>query len=180
MNKLPVERGHTCERLHRVTIVGARAKRIQCDEIWAFVHANAKNAKPAMVAAGTAGDVWTWTGLDPDSKLMVSWLVGHRDPGYAHAFVEDAAYRLANRVQLTTDGNRLYLTAVEDAFGIGRGLRAAGEAVRPVRRAGAGLPPARCIGARKHALMGNPGPAHISYLDGGAPEPRHADEHAPA
>jgi IS1 family transposase len=114
------------------------------------------------VAKGWAGDVWTWTALDPDSKLMVSWLVGARDAGYAQAFVEDIAYRLANRVQLTTDGNKLYLSAVENAFGMdvdyGMLVKLYGQAEDGERS----YSPAVCIGCRKTPIMGDPAPEHIS------------------
>lgn len=138
-------------------MVNLRSKRIQCDEIWSFVYAKAKNATPEMVAAkGWAGDVWTWTALDPDSKLIVSWLVGARDAGYAQAFVEDIAYRLANRVQLTTDGNKLYLAAVEDAFGIDVDyamlVKLYGQAEDGERT----YSPAVCIGCRKTASWAIP------------------------
>jgi IS1 family transposase len=160
--KLLVELGAACARYQRETLVNLRCRRIQCDEIWSFVYAKEKNADPEMKAAGTAGDCWTWTALDPDTKLMVSWLVGSRDAGYAQAFVEDLAYRLASRTQLTTDGNRLYLTAVENAFGMDVDyamlVKLYGEVEEPERT----YSPRKCIGCRKTALMGNPDPAHIS------------------
>ena len=115
--KLLLDLGRACDEYQRKTLVGLRSKRLQMDEIWSFVYAKERHADPAMKAAGQAGDVWTWTALDADSKLIVSWLVGGRDAGYAHAFMADVAARLANRVQLTTDGHKVYLTAVESAFG---------------------------------------------------------------
>jgi len=104
--KLLVGLGQACNRYQRETLVNLRSRQIQCDEIWSFVYAKEKNASPKMKAAGQAGDCWTWTALDSDSKLIVSYLVGSRDAGYAHAFIADLASRLANRVQLTTDGTR--------------------------------------------------------------------------
>src|SRR6266496_1820625 len=89
--KLLVDLGRACDRYQREALVDLRSKRIQCDEIWSFVYAKEKNAPEVMKAQGRAGDVWRWTALDADSKLMVSWLVGGRDAGYAHAFVEDLA-----------------------------------------------------------------------------------------
>jgi IS1 family transposase len=161
--KFLVELGAACDKYQRETLVGLRSNRIQCDEIWSFVYAKAKNVTPEMaVAKGWAGDVWTWTALDPDSKLMVSWLVGARDAGYAQAFVEDIAYRLANRVQLTTDGNKLYLSAVENAFGMdvdyGMLVKLYGQAEDGERS----YSPAVCIGCRKTPIMGDPAPEHIS------------------
>jgi IS1 family transposase len=162
VTKLLVALGQACEKFQRETLVNLKSKRIQCDEIWAFVYAKDKNAKPEMKVAGTAGSIWTWTALDPDSKLMVSWLVGHRDAGYATAFAEDIAYRMAHRVQLTTDGNKLYLEAVEGAFGMdvdyAQLIKLYGAPEEPERT----YSPVKCIGCRKHALMGNPDPDHIS------------------
>ena len=89
------------------------ASRIQCDEVWSFTYAKQKNVASAKAAPDEAGDTWTWTALDSDSKLIVSWLVGGRDGEYAIAFMDDLRARLANRVQLTTDGHRAYLEAVE-------------------------------------------------------------------
>ena len=89
------------------------ASRIQCDEIWSFTYAKQKNVPGAKAAPKEAGDTWTWTALDSDSKLIVSWLVGGRDGEYAISFMDDLRSRLANRVQLTTDGHKAYLEAVE-------------------------------------------------------------------
>lgn len=102
--QLLADLGRACAQFHSRTVVNLRSKRIQCDETWGFVYAKERNASAEMKAAGQAGDVWTWTALDADSKLMVSWLVGSRDAGYAHAFMGDVAARLANRVQLTRTG----------------------------------------------------------------------------
>jgi IS1 family transposase len=93
------------------------AKRVQVDEIWSFTYAKQKNVATAKAAPEGAGDAWTWTAIDADSKLVMSWLVGGRDSGYAMAFMDDVAKRLANRVQLTSDGHKTYLGAAEGAFG---------------------------------------------------------------
>lgn len=93
-----------------------RAQRVQCGEIWSFVGAKAKNVRPERIADGW-GDIWTWTELDADSKLCVSYRIRGRDAKTAYEFIQDLAYRLHNRVQLTTDGHRACLTAAEDAFG---------------------------------------------------------------
>lgn len=115
-----------------------------------------------MKAAGQAGDVWTWTALDADSKLMVSWLVGGRDAGYATVFMEDVASRLATHVQLTTDGHKPYLEAVEGAFGMdvdfAQLVKLYGEAPEGQRR----YSPAACTGCKRTAVTGNPDPAHVS------------------
>lgn len=160
--KLLVDLGRACAEFHSRTVVNLRSKRIQCDEIWGFVYAKERNASPEMKAAGQAGDVWTWTALDADSKLMVSWLVGGRDAGYAHAFMSDVAARLTNRVQLTTDGQKLYLGAIEDAFGADIDyamlVKVYGETPEGARR----YSPATCIGCERKAIQGNPDPAHVS------------------
>jgi len=162
VTKLLVDLGRACERFHRETVVAVRSKRIQCDEIWAFVYAKERNAPADLKAQGRAGDVWTWTALDSDSKLMVSWLVGHRDAGYAHAFVTDLASRLANRVQLTTDGQKLYLTAVESAFGADIDyamlVKVYGETPEPQKR----YSPAGFVGCQRVGVAGSPDPRHVS------------------
>ena len=93
-----------------------RVRRVQCDEIWAFVYAKQKNVTAEQMEQG-AGDVWTWTAIDADTKLIISYTLGDRGAGTAQAFMQDVAARIANRVQLTTDGHHVYVDAVEDAFG---------------------------------------------------------------
>jgi IS1 family transposase len=114
--KLLVDIGRACESYQRDVLVDLPCQRIQCDEIWAFVYAKGRNVTPEMKQKG-AGSVWTWTALDADTKLMVSWLVGGRDASFAEIFMGDVARRLRGRVQLTTDGHLAYLTAVQGAFG---------------------------------------------------------------
>ena len=108
-----------------------RSKHIQVDEIWTFTYAKDKNVPLAKTAPEGAGDTWTWTALDADSKLIVSWLIGPRDAGSAYTMMQDLADRLATRVQLASDGLRLYLPAVEDAFGAAIDLRPAHQSLRP-------------------------------------------------
>lgn len=115
--KLLVDLGEGCQRFHDRTVTGLRSRRIQCDEIWAFCYAKQKNLPEHLKGREGFGDVWTWSALDADSKLVVSWLVGERDAGYAMAFMDDVAARLVNRVQLTTDAHRSCC---------GRGLRWSG------------------------------------------------------
>jgi IS1 family transposase len=143
-----------------------RSQRIQCDEIWSFVHAKQKNA-PTSKRAGdpTIGDCWTWTAIDADSKLLVSYQVGGRDAEYALMLMDDLRGRLANRVQLTTDGHRAYLQAVEEAFGAdidyGMLVKLYGQ-----ETSGQGherkYSPSECVGARKDTITGNPDPKHVS------------------
>ena len=113
--KLLVDVGKVCADLHDELVQDVTGSRIQCDEVWSFTYAKQKNV--AKAAPDEADDTWTWTALDSDSKLIASWLVGGRDGEYAIAFMDDLRSRLANRVQLTTDGHKVYLEAIEGAFG---------------------------------------------------------------
>ena len=140
------------------------AKRVQCDEIWSFCYAKAKNVADAKAAPFMAGNVWTWTALDADCKLIVSWMVGDRSAETANFFMDDVAERLANAVQLTTDGHGAYLDAVAGAFGrnvdYAQLVKLYGEnpSPGPERK----YSPAGCYGARKTPISGNPDPRHIS------------------
>jgi IS1 family transposase len=137
-------------------------KRVQVDEIWNFVYAKQKNVATAKAAPANAGDVWTWTAIDAETKLMPSWFVGGRDSDSAIIFVDDLASRLANRVQLTSDGHKAYLEAVEGAFGAdidyAQLVKLYGAPSEGEKR----YSPAECIGARKVPIEGSPDPKHIS------------------
>lgn len=152
--------GTACADFHDRMVQNVKARRVQCDEIWSFVYAKQKNVPEAK--RGAAGDIWTWTALDADSKLIVSYLVGGRGSDYAIALMDDLRSRLANRVQLTTDGHSAYLEAVEGAFGgdvdYAMLVKLYGETPEAEKR----YSPAACIGARKTRIEGNPDPAHIS------------------
>jgi IS1 family transposase len=115
ISKLLVDIGKACERFHNDTVMNVNAKTVQCDEIWAFVGMKQKTANYKGIEQG-AGDIWTWVGIDADSKLIVSYYVGNRDAVAANEFMHDIASRLKNRVQLTTDGLTKYIKAVENAF----------------------------------------------------------------
>src|SRR6185437_4597416 len=115
--KLLAEVGAACAAYQDQTLRNLPCKRLQCDEIRSFVYAKAKNVPTAKAAPEGAGDAWTWTALCADTKLIATWMVGPRDGGVGYDFMQDLAGRLANRVQLTTDGHRAYLEAVEGAFG---------------------------------------------------------------
>jgi len=117
VSKMLVESGEACAILHDETVRNVKASRIQCDEIWSFCHPKQKNVPTAMAAPEGAGDVWTWAAIDADSKLIVSFFVGDRSGESAMALMDDLRARLSNRVQLTTDGHKAYLEAVEGAFG---------------------------------------------------------------
>lgn len=165
--KLLAEAGEACEAFHDGKVRGVKSKRIQCDEIWSFVYAKAKNVAGAKAAPEGAGDCWTWTALDADTKLMVSWVVGGRDAAYADAFMQDVAARLANRVQLTTDGHKAYLDAVEGAFGAeidyAMLIKQYGAPVGALGR----YSPGECIGIDLRRVEGRPDPMHVntSYVE---------------
>ncbi|MBS1626006.1 MAG: DDE-type integrase/transposase/recombinase [Bacteroidetes bacterium] len=106
--------GRACERFHDDTVVNVHARRIEVDELWSFVYAKEKNALRTNNAE--AGDCWTWTAIDAETKLIISWTVGKRDAETAYIFMDDVASRLTNRVQMTSDGNKSYLDAVENSF----------------------------------------------------------------
>ena len=138
-------------------------KRIQVDEIWAFVHCKQKNVATAKKAPPEAGDVWTWTAIDADTKLIPLWFVGGRDSDAAIIFMDDLRSRLANRVQLTSDGHKAYLEAVEGAFGAdvdyAQLVKLHGAASESAKGR---YSPAECIGAHKQPIEGDPDPKHIS------------------
>lgn len=117
VTKLLVDTGRACAEFQDSALRNLNCKRVQCDEIHSFVFARAKNASQEMKDLGTAGDVWTWTAIDADTKLVVSWMIGRRDLPAAKLFINDVASRLASRIQLTTDGHKPYINAVADAFG---------------------------------------------------------------
>jgi len=114
---LLVELGTACAIYQDRVLRDLTSTRIQCDEIWSFIHAKAKNVPEEHRGEFGYGDVWTWTAIDPDTKLVPTWLVGMREIGDAHAFIGDLGSRLANRVQITTDGHKPYLEAIEAEFG---------------------------------------------------------------
>ncbi len=117
VTKLMVEAGEACAAYHDETVRDVPSSHVQCDEIWAFCYAREKNVARAKAAPRGAGDVWTWTSIDGDSKMIIAYEVGDRSGATAIEFMDDLRDRLANRVQLTTDGHKAYLEAVEGAFG---------------------------------------------------------------
>ena len=117
VTKLLADVGLAANLYQAQTLVNLTSKRVQCDEIWAFCYSKEKNVAPADKGILGHGDVYTWTAIDADTKLMISYMVGRRDYPHAQAFMDDVAARLTNRVQLTTDGHRPYLDAVGNAFG---------------------------------------------------------------
>ncbi len=117
VSKLLIDAGKACATFHDEKVRGVKSRRVQVDEIWSFTAAKQKNVAGMKAPVDGAGDTWTWTAIDADTKLLITWLVGGRDSDYAIAFMDDLRDRLANRVQLTSDGHRAYLEAVEGAFG---------------------------------------------------------------
>ena len=117
VTKLLIDAGEACAEFHNETVRNVPAAHVQCDEIWSFCYAKEKRLPYVTGTIDQAGSVWTWVGIERYNKLVVSWLAGSRDSDYAHMFMDDLRLRLADRIQLTTDGLTAYLTAVEDAFG---------------------------------------------------------------
>jgi IS1 family transposase len=135
---------------------------VQVDEIWNFVYAKNDNVKDAKSPPPEAGDVWTWTAIDADNKLLVSWLVADRTTDSAMTFMDDLKDRLANRVQLTSDGHRPYLTAVDSIFGEDVDYAMLQKLYGADPQGEKRYSPARCIGAIKREITGSPDPNHIS------------------
>ncbi len=152
-----------CAGYHDEHVRGLQSKRIQCDEIWSFCYAKAKNVPTAKKAPEVAGDVWTWSAIDSDHKLIASWLVSGRDSEYAMEFMDDLAKRLDSRVQLTTDGYKAYLEAVEGEFGadVDYAMLVKLYGAAPESDKGR-YSPSECIGARKQTIEGKPDRDHIS------------------
>lgn len=160
--KLLRDLGSTCLEYQNEHMRDLPLKHIQCDEIWSFVYAKEKNVPASKKGELGYGDVWTFVAIDAETKLVPSWLVGCRDAGHAFEFIDDLRQRLANRVQITTDGHKMYLEAVEGAFG--RYV----DFAQLVKLYGAEPPlearysPANCLGTQKHVIQGDPDPKHIS------------------
>jgi IS1 family transposase len=163
VTKLLIDAGRACSAFHDDAVRGVKAKRVQVDEIWSFTYAKQKNVPKAKSAPIEAGDTWTWTAIEANTKLLVSWLVGGRDGEYAMAFMDDLRSRLANRVQLTSDGHRAYLEAVEGAFGAdidyAQLIKLFGAAPEIAKGR---YSPAECTGIRKERIEGNPDMKHVS------------------
>ena len=165
VTKLLVDAGAACAAYHDDTVRDVKAARVQCDEIWSFCYAKEKNVAMAKAAPGGAGDVWTWTALDSDSKMILAYEVGDRSGATAIEFMDDLRSRLANRVQLTMDGLKAYLEAVEGAFGADVDyamlVKLYGEASGSKGHERK-YSPAECVGARKVAIEGDPDMRDVS------------------
>ena len=163
VTKLVVDAGMACATFHDEMVRSVKAKRVQCDEIWSFTYTKAKNVKRAKATPEGAGDTWTWTALDSDTKLMVSWWVGGRDSHTGVQFLRDLESRITDRIQLTSDGHPAYLQAVPSAFGDNVDFAQLVKIYRATPDSFKGrYSPADCIGAKKKTIYGNPDPDHIS------------------
>lgn len=163
VTKLLVDAGMACATFHDAKVRNVKAKRIQCDEIWSFCYSKDKNVRDAKAAPSGAGNVWTWTALDSDTKLMVSWWVGDRSSSTGSRFLHDLDSRLTDRVQITTDGHNAYLSAVPHAFGDDVDFAQLVKIYKSSPEAFKGrYSPADCIGANKTVISGNPDLKHVS------------------
>lgn len=162
VTKLLVDVGQACSEYQDKTFRNLSCERIQCDEIWSFVYAKEKNVTEDMDES--AGDVWTWTAICADTKLVPCWTVGTRDAEVGYQFMGDLASRLASRVQLTTDGHKGYLKAVDNAFGndIDYAMLVKIYGPAPESEGGRRYSAAECTGITKEAIVGNPAEKHIS------------------
>jgi IS1 family transposase len=164
VTKLLVDVADAAYGYHDRAVRNVHCRRVQADEIWCFVGAKQKNASPDQKAAGW-GDVWTWTAIDADTKLCVSSLVGGRDGWWAKEFMQDVASRIRGRVQLTTDGHKAYLDAVEDAFGAdvdyAQLQKIYGASDEPEKR----YSPAKWIGCDMKTVSGDPAHVSTSYVE---------------
>jgi IS1 family transposase len=156
ITKLLVEIGAACSEYLNKALVGLPCKRIQCDEIWSYVGCKQKNVTLERAEREICGDVWTWVAIDAETKLICTWLVGKRDADCATQFIQDLASRLKHRVQLTTDGLRVYLNAVIDAFADDIDYAMlhkvyGAEVVNEARYS-----PAICTGCQKQSVLGDP------------------------
>jgi IS1 family transposase len=159
--KLLADLGCACTAYHNRYVRKLKVRRLQCDEIWSFVGAKAKNVSAEKKQEGW-GDAWTWIGIDADTKLVVSYLVGGRGAGWAKDFMEDCASRISNRVQITTDGHKGYLEAVEHAFGADIDYAMLQKIYGAPADNETRYSPATCIGCDMKVVSGDPDPKHVS------------------
>lgn len=160
--RLLAEVGTACRQYHDEYVRELKSQRIQCDEIWAFCYAKEKNVPQEKKGEFGFGDVWTFVALDADTKLVPSWLIGARDAGCAYEFIADLKSRLLTRVQITTDGHKMYLEAVEGAFGADVDYAMLVKAYGAEPAGEARYSPPKCLGAEKHVRQGNPDKAYVS------------------
>ncbi|HTW59080.1 MAG TPA: DDE-type integrase/transposase/recombinase [Terriglobales bacterium] len=159
--RLLKDAGCACAAYHDANVRNLRVKRAQCDEVWSFIYAKQKNVTTEQMEQG-AGDCWTWTAIDADTKLIISYMLGDRGASTANDFMQDMASRIRNRIQLTTDGHRVYAEAVENAFGSEIDYAMLVKIYGASNEGESRYSPATCIGCRTGVLAGNPNPKHIS------------------
>ena len=161
--KLLEDMGRFCAGFHDAKVRNVKAKRVQVDEIWSFTAAKQKNVAKMKSPIDGAGDTWTWTAIEADTKLIISHFVGGRDGDCAAWFIQDVADRVAGRIQLTSDGHRAYLDAVEGAFGADIDYAMLVKIYGASSEGAKGrYSPAECIGAQKHRIEGKPDMRHVS------------------
>lgn len=154
--------GAACSAYQDQVFHNLTCKRIQCDEIWAFCYAKAKNVPTAKAAPRGAGDIWTWTAIDADTKLVPCWFVGNRDASAAIEFMHDLSSRMAHRIQLTTDGLNFYLPAVGEAFGTDVDYAMLVKIYGELERTDVRYSPMQCTGTRRATMSGEPDQEWIS------------------
>jgi len=162
VTKLLVDLAGVCAEFSSAKLVDLPCKRLQIDEIWEFCYAKEKNVPADKKGVFGFGDVWTFVAIDADTKLVPSWLVGFRDAGSATELMQDLAGRLASRVQITTDGLKAYISAVEDAFGGEVDYAMLQKIYGPAPDGERRYSPAECIGTERTTVVGNPNPWHVS------------------
>lgn len=160
--KLLADLGSVCAAYQDEHLRDLPCTKIQCDEIWSFCYAKEKNVPEDKKGQFGYGDIWTWVAIDAETKLVPCWLVSSRDAGAAYHFIHDLKSRLANRVQLTTDGHKAYLSAIEDAFGADVDYAMLVKLYGASRGTEAYYSPAQCIGCTTVRVTGNPDPQHVS------------------
>lgn len=163
--KLLAEVGEACSKYQDETLRNLPCKRLQVDEIWSFVAMKERQVPAELKGTPGIGDTWTWTAIDADTKLIASWLVADRSPNAARIFIRDLQSRLANRVQLTTDGLKKYLSAVAQEMpeaDYAMLVKLYGDSADANKSSGRRYSPAECIGTEKKVIAGKPDPAHIS------------------
>lgn len=160
--RLFADAGRACADQQDKALRNLKCRRLQLDEIWSFTAAKQKNVANMKRPVDGAGDTWTWVALDADSKLVASWHIGGRDGGIAEVFARDLVSRLANRVQITTDGHRAYLEAIEGAFGGDVDYAVLQKIYGPSPEGQRRYSPAECVGVQERVIEGNPDPDHIS------------------